>query len=141
MGMGYAANISEVIEVEEIKKLKLESFAKFEEALKESRVSLDVLASHLQFDSDITFEDDDIDEDRANKIVVLYESFVEEFKKKYKIGLHLNYHDQEDVGSRYDEVDGAFFELDFTDMYELTEAAKKLKQKVSFEMKAFVSYG
>lgn len=81
-----------------------------------------------------------LNEDESKEIFDLYQKFVEEFKKETKISIELQYHDKEVDGSRYDMVDGGFWELDFDDIFQYTPEAESLRKIVRFEWVKFVEF-
>ena len=59
------------------------------------------------------------------------------FDKKTGLSLFIGYHDPK-VGCRLDDVSGGFYSLYFYDVFEMTNAAKALKEVVPFGNKHFV---
>lgn len=137
MGMGYGANITVVIEQEEISKLGLSSFLRLFALLEQHEVELDELASCIRHDDSL----DGLEEEQEEEIFKAYEAFQEEFQQATGVGIELCYHSQSDHGDKYDQVDGGYFALDWHDVYQMTPQAKALKEKVHFEDQFFVTYG
>jgi len=130
MGMGYGANYADVMEEENIKKLCRAEWDCFMEAIEadEDLAGVEDVAHMIYFDS----MDDD---DPIGKAL-------EQLKESFHIAtdgleLHLGFHDHDECGDRYDEINGYFWGID--GMYELTEAGKKFEDKVS--RKHFVTFG
>jgi hypothetical protein len=122
MGMGHSASFAEVIEQSFVKEICPETFQKFIDAIDEADKTLEEFARD---DSNFDFEP--------------FQELLKDFKKKTKLDMYLAYHDQENSGDRYDEVDGVYWALDFSDVYEMTPAAKKLAAKIN--RKFFVNFG
>ena len=142
MGMGYSGAFALVIEQEKIEEMSLVTFKNFLEGLKTYNVPLSHFAQSYSIEDVIYDEEgEELSEDSMNKLYDLFESFQEEFKNRTGVDIYIGYHDQEEQGSHYDDVDDVFFALDFSDVYEMTPEAKYLQEKTGFEMKFFVSYG
>lgn len=137
MSMGYAANQVIVIDEEEIEKLNLKTFPKLKEILHSNETSDQDLREILLEGS----YHGEMANERVQEIEKIYLDFVLEFLKTTGVDIFLNYHDSTNDGDGYDEVDGLFFELSFTDIYEETEKAKELRKSVHFEAKTYVQYG
>lgn len=76
-------------------------------------------------------EDEDADpvsRDVTDQMVAIYERLREKFKAKTRLEVFINYHDCQRDGSRYDDVDGVFWELDGCE--KLTPAARRLGRKI-----------
>ncbi len=71
------------------------------------------------------------------EIVDLNTEVLELFDKKTGLSLFIGYHDPK-VGCRLDDVSGGFYSLYFYDVFEMTNAAKALKEVVPFGNKHFV---
>lgn len=79
-----------------------------------------------------------IDKELATaEIVDLNTEVMELFDKLTGLSLFIGYHDPK-VGCRLDAVSGGFYSLYFYDVFEMTEAAKALKEVVPFGKKHFV---
>ena len=64
------------------------------------------------------------------------------FYKETNINLYLCYHNSSDDGSRYDEVDGAFWQLAYGDILQLTPSAQDLLNRgIFYDKKYWVTYG
>ena len=132
MGMGYSGCFSDVISNEDIIKIVGKTAEDFFKLCKED--VLDQFAQEVANDYE-EFEDDT---ENAAEIRKLYQQLVDEFEKKtggVKIALYYHYDEE---GSRYDQIDGAFFEV--WNAYELTPAAKKLVDNgIKIERKFYLS--
>ena len=66
------------------------------------------------------------------------------FKEATGIELLVDYHNKNDEGDRYDEVDGMFFCVCVSELYQPTENYKKLMEKFGknvIDRKFYVSFG
>ena len=66
-----------------------------------------------------------------------YQKLQADFKKSTKLSLSLDYHDADNEGDRYDEVDGCFWSVG--GVWKQTTAGKKYKNDI--EHKLWVVYG
>jgi len=119
MGMGYVACSEWVISNEKVKEIVSNEYDKFIKALLNNDISIEEFAMEAEFD-DVVWDD------FCSEAGLAYEELIKAFKDKTDIRIYLKYHNQEIDGDRYDEVDGAFFVLDWNDMYQLTPEAKAL---------------
>lgn len=127
MGMGYGANFAEVISDKDLADIVgMELLSAFAEAL-------DAFDSSEQEFVENSYGDDDFDE----AVSEAYRAILEKFNEKTGLTLMLGYHDSESCGSRYDEVDGAYWAVD--GMYQLTPEGKNWQHTV--ERKFFVTFG
>lgn len=142
MSMDFSASFALVIEQEKIEKMNLVTFRKLLRGLKLHNVSLSNFA-HSYSVEDVIYneEGEELSKDSMDEIYELFEDFKEEFKNSTGVGIDLGYHNQEEQGSCYDDIDGVFFALNFSDVYEMTPEAKHLQKKTGFEMKYFVTFG
>ena len=73
---------------------------------------------------------DDLERYGVNSdILSKYRKLQKAFKKATKLSLQLNFHNADESGSRYDDVNGVFWSVD--GMYALTPAGKKYQKKVN----------
>lgn len=77
-----------------------------------------------------------------------FDEVVNELANKFKeltgIEIALSYHDKENVGDRYDEVDGWYWEAYFSSLFQDTPAFKKLKEmygEESLGREFYVTFG
>lgn len=141
MAMGYSANVAIVISEDELMEMGLSSYRllrKMMEKLEDSYSDYDIFDILVMSGPDSYAE---VSQEDLNRLVNIYESFLEEFKEATGIGVYLNYHDSHANGDRYDEVDGMFFELEFNDIYEIKPTVIKARKKVDFDHKYFVQHG
>lgn len=140
MGMGYGCNFGMIISREEVIKVAPNEFKALEERLEELEISMDALAQAVNHGDLI--DDEDVSDDDAKTLDSLWEKVADTFEKQTGIGLLLSYHSKSDEGDRYDEVDGAYFELSWSDVYKLSPEAQKLKEHgIDFGLKGWVTYG
>lgn len=77
----------------------------------------------------------------TDKLISAYINACDAFKKETGLQLYLNYHNSEEEGSRYDDVDGGFWAMDFHEVYKMTPEAEALSKKTHFGIRQYVSYG
>ena len=128
MGIGYGANYADLIEQDELNKIVDGKVDKLIEVLDND---LEIFAMDIQYDGD------DLEEDLFFKAEKIYHEIQEDFQNKTGLELELSYHSQEDDGDRYDNVDGAYWQV--YGMYELSEAGKKMQSVVS--RRFYVTFG
>lgn len=136
MGMGYSAVQLTVIENEELERLLPKEYGALLFAIEEIEdYSLDELARDIEYEYSDTLEDAEFD-----KLSARLDILCRAFHDRTGLYLHIGCHPSEDIGSRYDQVTGQYFEV--SGVYELTPAAKKLKEEgVRFADANFVQYG
>lgn len=127
MGMGYGANYADVIESNDVANVCEITWKKLEAALKSDDMSLEDFAHLLYFN--------DVDEDSDTYLAYL--SLQKAFNHFTGLDLYLGFHDKEECGDRYDQINGYYWNVD--GMYELTEAGKKMESVV--DRKFFVTFG
>jgi len=143
MGTGYCANFADTIAEKVVEEICPKEHKAFVQLLKDNEVSLDLFAQSVQYGGSINDflhdGDKEICGDTEDKINEAYTALVEAFNAKTKdSGLNLSYHDSTDRGDRYDDVDGAYW--DVVNCYQLSPAGKFLKDK-GLERKFFVAFG
>lgn len=129
MGMGYGANFADVIEEKDLKKLCPKEYKAFDQAIDDAETDLEGIAR------DIMYESEDV---LTPKIKKAFKALTTAFEKKtggLKVGL--GFHDVEESGDRYDDVNGAYFWVD--GMYQITPAGKKFSKII--DRKFFVTFG
>jgi hypothetical protein len=67
-------------------------------------------------------------EELSKEIIALYNAIREAFHDDTGLYLCADYHDRENEGDRYDEVDGLYWEV--SGVYEMTPAAKKIADHI-----------
>jgi hypothetical protein len=88
----------------------------------------------------------DIDQDskRFKELKALWDKIAKKFKDETGIDLYINYHDANDDGDCYDDVDGLFFNFCHRDLYKPTKAYKAMMAKFGediVERKFYVIFG
>jgi hypothetical protein len=128
MSSGYGSNYADVIEEDAIRKFCPKEYKNLLKEIKKS---------------DITFEDfaqmvacDDLSDDDKGMSDAL-EALMNAFETKTGLGLELGYHDSEDNGDKYDDISGAYWNVD--GMFQLTPEGKKMDKYVN--RKFFVTFG
>lgn len=120
MGAGYSANYADVIEESFIEEVAPNELAKFKKALEDEEVDFDDFASRLYDLTDFT--------DINDEVYGAMEELQSQFEDVTGLKLDLNYHNSEDEGSRYDDIEGAFWSV--RGVYTLTPAGQKYLDKI-----------
>ena len=145
MSMDYGSNYADVVSKSFIKRLCPKQFKRFMDSLYLAKWELENWAEYVRDECDLNLPNNfDKDEDFQNWIKSTkkcWKDLLLAFSKATKVGmsslrLYIDYHSSDD-GSRYDEVEGAFFAVD--QAYELTPAGKKFQKAI--ERKLFVTFG
>jgi len=137
MSMGSSAAFAEVVEPETIKKI----LGKRKEAKLDRFIEL---FSKLQDDEGASSLIDFIQEGEQNAVSdpedpelaeldQLWDEISSAVKDKTGLDIFVNYHDADD-GDCYDEVEGLFFDFSTGQLYQPTEAFKKLRKKYGEEV-------
>jgi len=142
MGMGYGANFADTIDEKVVAEICPKEYKAFKKLLDKAGVDIDRFAQCLVQDCDLNDYANDGDKEISaeddNAILAAYEKLAEAFNAKTKnAGLCLGYHDADNDGDRYDDINGAYWEI--CNGYELSPAGKILKGKMRREF--FVSFG
>ena len=127
MGMGMAAASADVIEVKSIRKFCKDEYDAFIGLVEGCELDMEEFARNAEYDLD------DYDKD----VVKAYKELCSAFENKTGLGLNVAFHNSEDEGDIYDDVDGIYWYVD--GMYELTPAGKIMEKYV--ERKNFVQFG
>lgn len=141
MGMGYAANNVLALNEKKLRNEFKQAFKALDEVLKSAGVDFEDLAAAAQYDMPLSDECEDITDAQEADIFNALNALTEEFKNVYDLTLYLEYHNSEDEGDRYDDIDGAVFTINHSEAYTITPKAKTLKDEIGFEDKFFVTYG
>lgn len=125
MAMGTSGCYADVIDINHVRKIAKKAFDNFIKVLTKQNVTLDDFAQQMHSE-----------EVENDKILLAWMNLVAEFelntsKDSKEDGLRLNigFHDKEECGDIYDEVDGTYFSVD--GMYQLTTAGKNFQKFVS----------
>ena len=131
MGMGYAGVQVQVLSMDYMQELFGERWTKF---MDESMEECEDYASWWEASC---YGCGDADE-RGKLCTKMFADMAEEFANKHP-GLHIaaNYHSREEMGDRYDDVDGPFIEL--LGAYVISDAAQKIKQH--WDNQSYVQFG
>lgn len=128
MGMGYGAAYDDVIEDKVVMETCPNEYEQFIQALKNENITIEEFAQGLSWG----------DGEASETVHNLYEKIVEAFDKQIpKAGLGLYYHNSEEEGDRYDDVNGAYWAC--SNLFQLSPAGLALKGK--FQRKLFVKFG
>ena len=143
MSHGTSACFADVIDVKHVKKICLKEYKNFLKVLKEQQVDLEDFAQQYQYEE----LQNDLCVEAWNKLADAFElktrvDYKEVEGKQvvtYSLGLTLGlgFHDVDEQGDKYDEVDGVYFTINGA--YELTPAGKKFNSL--FERKFFTEFG
>ena len=128
--MGYAGNYADTISDENIKKFCPKEY----QALMDSMVGIAPIADLTLDELARQIDYDELENENVGKA---FDVLVKAFRKKTGLDLGIGFHDSENNGDRYDEIDGHYFFAD--GVYQLTKAGKKMQKYV--ERKTFVTYG
>jgi len=144
MGMGHSACKTTTIHESEVDKIVPNELKAFNDYLAEIGVDKNYQLGQDIQNGDIHNSLDDLDEkydvdEVAEKISELANALCDAFEKATGVSIYTQGHDSEENGSRYDDVDGFFWELS---VYQLTPEAQALKEKgIKFEDAYYVSFG
>jgi hypothetical protein len=127
MGMGYGANYVDVVEESFIEEIVGKNL--IEECRKLLAVA-DISAFIRYFD----YGDES---DNAPELINVYENIICKFNKITGLDVGLGYHDKNEDGDRYDDVNGWYWWVE--GVYQLTPIGEKYKDKI--ERKFFVTFG
>jgi hypothetical protein len=138
MGMGYGACFEWVVSEESVKKACEEEYNIVDNLFDKYEVSWEDLARAIRYDDVI----DELEDNESDEVYFAFQQLVKRFKEQTDLTLDLGYHNRDDDGDRYDEVDGCFFTVNFGEIYELTPVGKKAKEQgIDIKVKTYVSYG
>jgi hypothetical protein len=122
MGIGYSANYADVVSEDWVKEVAPKEFDNFKNALEKVEVDIEVFARDNQYGgSDEVDWGDEVDQ--------TYDALVTKFKESTGLDLEIYYHDSENEGDRYDDVNGVFWMV--SGVYQLTEAGEKHKDRIT----------
>jgi hypothetical protein len=138
MGMGYCACFEWIASEDSVKKACEEEYGIVDKLLDKHEVSWEDLARAIRYDDVI----DDLEDNESDEIYFAYNQIVKRFKEQTDLTLELGYHNKDDDGDRYDELDGYFFVVTFSEVYELTSVGKRAKEQgIDIKVRTYVSYG
>jgi len=119
MSMGSSACFAEVIELKTVKKFCPDQLKNFLDDVEDSGSDLSEVARNLDLDFD----------EVAPHVVISFKQLQKEFEDKTGLQLYIGYHDKENEGDKYDEVDGVVWSV--CGVYELTPSGKKMIKYIS----------
>jgi hypothetical protein len=129
MGMGYGANFTDMIEAEELKKIAPQEWKALEGSVKGQEEDLEFYLSEFACGNE---------EDCPVVVGLALEKFKDAVYKKTGMEVDVGYHNSEDQGDRYDEVEGVFWAVDNAYIPN-PQIARGFQQKI--ERRFFVTYG
>lgn len=130
MSMGYASGYADTVDENTVKEFCPAEFKAFMETVEQSSQSLDEVARLTNFSP---IDEDEIDKDVYQAYIRLQEAF----ERNTGLTLDLSFHDADEEGDRYDDVNGPFWAVD--GVYQITPAGKKM---MSFINRVnFVTFG
>ena len=151
MGMGYGANYADVVADKTVQnivgKKLLDDFMEKYEAFLDSNEELsafditDTLNYTAVMAPDKKFNDDTPESVALRKA---WYAIHDKFKEQTDVDLLVEFHDSEENGGRYDEVDGLYFCISQVDLYQPTPAYQKMKERFGddvVERKFYVTFG
>ena len=141
MGMGYGAGYADVVTEYFIRRQCPAEFRAFMKAIGPdgAGTDLEAIAQHLsqQCDLDLSFETTKDYEKAVGLIHSAWKKLQRAFKRATTLDLDISYHNSNDEGDRYDDVNGAFFCVG--GVWQRTPAGKKYQRSVS--RKFYVTFG
>lgn len=144
MGIRYGANYADTVDEKVVAEICPKEYEAFKKLLEKIGIDVEIFAKCLVVDCDLNDYADDGETDKISEkdqdtVHKAYEKLIYAFDAKTKnAGLSLGYHDADDDGDRYDDVNGAYWEV--CNCYQLSPAGKFLKDK-GLSRKFFVSFG
>ena len=134
MGTGYSGAYADTIEWDELEKICPTQCKKLSSLLKKHNVMMDSLLAticEMEYDEDrindfVSYHNitDGVGEDMLLAVRELQIEF-----SKTGLVIHCGYHDSQDDGDRYDDLDGGFFRVE--GMYQLTKAGEKFEEVIT----------
>ena len=137
MSMGSSAAFAEVVEPETIKKIlgkrkeaKLDRFIELFNTLQEGEGASSLIDFVQEGEQNAVSDPEDPE---LAELDQLWDDIADAVKQKTGLDIYVNYHDADD-GDCYDEVEGLFFDFNHSQLYQPTEAFKKLQKKYGKEV-------
>ena len=150
MSMGYGANFAETVSIENLAKVvgDKELVDSFVEKFDNYHFTKGEIEDYDGLAQTISGENPspDIDPDRRcfKSLKAIWDKIAKQFKAETGIDLYIGYHDAGDEGDCYDEVDGLYFNVSHSALYQPTEAYKAMMKKFGdgiVEREFFVRFG
>ena len=126
MSMGYGAGYADVVTELFVQEQCCKEFDKFKSLVSD-------MGAFAQL---CMIDEQDSSEEHPN-VIRAYNALCMAFKRKTGLLLSLGYHNSDDEGSCYDDVDGIYWAV--SGVYKLTPAGKKYRKAI--ERKFFVTFG
>lgn len=150
MSMGYGANFAETISIENLTKVvgDKELVDSFVEKFNKYHFTKGEIENYGDLAQTVSGENPSsgIDPDRKafKDLKALWDKIAEKFKAETGIDLYIDYHDANDQGDCYDDVDGLYFNISHSALYQPTKAYKTMMKKFGdgiVEREFFVRFG
>lgn len=135
MGMGYSAHHAIRMKTELIERLAPGEMARLKLLLSASNLTMRDFADYVCE----TWDFDEGDEAVMETALELYTEITIKVREETGLEPYLNVHNSASNGDRYDDVDGEYWEVDFSQIFTRTPAGEKWKEEL--EEIRFVSYG
>ena len=146
MSMGYSACFTEHVSDDNLKKILGDEADKLDQLKKLIHDNEDESTDDL-----VRFLDDgdigglnDAEADGIKQLTKLWTAIKKRVKKETGMKLYINYHDSDNSGSCYDDVDGVFFDFAHGELYKPSAKFQKLRKKFGdnvIERQFFVEFG
>lgn len=128
MGMGYSAAYADVVSEDFVKEMCPDEYNKFMEQFDDKTVVDNVVFTIEYFAQNLGYSDD------YNQS---YEDLIKKFEERTGLTLWIGYHDIENDGDRYDDIDGVYWSVG--GVYQHTPAGEKYKHRI--QRAFFVNFG
>ena len=135
MSMGYSACFTEHIEDDKLKKVLGTDAGKFDELkslidkLSDSESTDDIVRWLDDDDASYLSDEDLVETDDYRRLKTLWAEIMAKVKEVTGLKLYINYHDSDNNGSSYDDVDGVFFDFGHDALYQPTPAFQDMRKK------------
>jgi len=148
MGMGYAAGYADTVTETFVRNTAPSEFKAFMAAIERAHISLDDASKALEYnDQDLLCESiQNVVEGESNEkeikglikeINKAWTSLVLRFNRKTGLSLDMGFHDKDNEGDRYDDINGYYFCVG--NVWTKTRPGQKYAHNIS--RKLFVTYG
>ena len=128
MSMGYDACFADVIEEKTVAKIINNSDLVDKFINEFTNITNDDKEEYGPLELTVLLNDND-DSLSGTEILKLWQEICLEFHAATKLHLLVSYHDAEEDGDKYDEVDGLYFHIATQELYEPSPAYKALTEK------------
>jgi hypothetical protein len=143
MGMGYAGSFALTIQDKSVKNtVGTVLFNKYQKAIDKSPLEESIIINDCFDINEHELSDSDVK--LVNNAIKAFTAVIKKFYDTTGIHITRCYHNADDDGDRYDDINGMYWELDFSSVYTLTTKAKKFQKtlkndRISFSH--FVTFG